>query len=51
MSKISIDLKVGETLAIDKGRIKIILRAKSGQLARIEVRAPDGVVVDPPNRK
>ncbi|WP_161973108.1 hypothetical protein [Pseudomonas aeruginosa] len=50
MSKISIDLKVGETLAI-AGQIKITLKAKSGQLARIEVHAPEGVVVDPPNRK
>lgn len=48
MSKLSVDIKVGETLLI--GGAQITLVAKSGQLARLVVTAPDEVAVVTPKQ-
>lgn len=34
-----VDLKVGESLSIDKGKVTLTLHEKSGQLARLRVNA------------
>lgn len=43
-----IDLRVGETLQLDGGRITVTLLEKSGQRARISVEADESVKVQPP---
>ena len=40
---LSLDLKVGDSLAIDRGRILVTLMEKSGQIARLAFVVPDGV--------
>ncbi len=46
MNKMSIDLKVGETLTI--GAATVRLEQKSGQLARLVVQAPRTTKIQPP---
>lgn len=41
-----IDLKVGESVSIDQGRIKINLHEKSGQRARLEVDADKSIKIE-----
>lgn len=40
-----LDLKVGESLSIDGGRVKITLEDKSGKLARLRVVAEKSIPV------
>jgi sRNA-binding carbon storage regulator CsrA len=37
---LSLDLRVGDAVSIDSGRITITLREKSGSRARVSVEAP-----------
>lgn len=48
MNKMSIDLKVGETLTI--GGATVLLVKKSGQLARLVVTAEANTPIKPPAR-
>ncbi len=41
-----IDLRVGESVLIDKGRVSITLREKSGQRARLEIYADKSVRIE-----
>lgn len=43
MASCSIDLKVGETLSLDGGRVLLTLVEKSGQRARLALIAPKSV--------
>lgn len=47
MSKksLSMDVKVGQSVAIDGGRVILTVESKSGQLARIRFEHVDGVDV------
>jgi hypothetical protein len=49
MSKIIIDLRLGDTLKV--GDVLITLEKKSGQLARLNVQAPDETQIYPPRQK
>ena len=46
MSKLKLDLRIGETVSFDNGRINIILLEKSGQRARIEINAKEEVKIN-----
>lgn len=41
-----IDVKVGESVSIDEGRVKVTLKEKSGQRARLEVAADKSVKIE-----
>lgn len=41
-----LDLRIGESVSIDKGRVNITLREKSGQRARLEIQADKSVSVE-----
>ncbi len=41
-----IDLKVGEVLRLDSGRIIVALESKSGQLARLRIIADESVKIE-----
>lgn len=43
-----VDLRVGDTLRLDGGRIVVTLLEKSGQRARISVEADDSVSIQLP---
>ena len=49
MNKMSIDLKVGETLTI--GGATVLLVKKSGQLARLVIVADDATPITPPKAR
>lgn len=49
MSRMKVDVKVGETLTV--GGVNLTLESKSGQLARLVVQAPDHVEVETPKQK
>jgi len=49
MSKLTVDLKVGETLTI--GTATVRLEKKSGQLARLVVVADEGTTIKPPRSR
>lgn len=46
MSKLNLDLRVGESINFDNDRIKITLLEKSGQRARLEINAQKDVVIN-----
>jgi len=39
------DLKVGESITFDNGRIEITILKKSGQIARLDIKADSDVVL------
>lgn len=41
-----IDLRVGESVSIDKGRVSVTFREKSGQRARLEFEADKSVSIE-----
>lgn len=43
---ITTDLKVGECLRLDSGRIIVTLERKSGQIARLRIEADESVRID-----
>jgi sRNA-binding carbon storage regulator CsrA len=45
LSQIKQDLRVGESISFDEGRIVVTLLEKSGQRARLDIRADDAVKV------
>jgi len=47
-SALKLDLAVGETVSFDNGRITITLLEKSGQRARLDIKADDGVKINTP---
>ena len=49
MNKMSIDLKVGETLTI--GAATVRLEQKSGQIARLVIVADDATPITPPKAR
>lgn len=49
MSKMTVDLKVGETLTI--GAATVRLEQKSGQLARLVIVADDATPITPPKAR
>jgi hypothetical protein len=50
MSRLSLDLKPNETISINGGAIRITLVKKSGQLARLEIVAPEDTDIELPRR-
>jgi len=42
-----IEIRVGESLSFDGGRVMLTLKEKSGQRARLHISAEKGVTVDP----
>jgi hypothetical protein len=50
MSKtaLKLDLRVGEAVTFDGGRITITLLDKSGQRARLDIKADEGVKIGTP---
>lgn len=46
MSSLKYDLRVGDTVLLDNGRIKITLLDKSGQRARLDINASDDVKIE-----
>lgn len=44
-SQLKIELKVGDTLVIDDGKVKLTLEQKSGQVARLSVQANRAVQI------
>lgn len=48
---LKVDLRVGEELRLDGGRIVISLLEKSGQRARISVEADDSVSIQVPDKE
>lgn len=49
MSKMTVDLKVGETLTIGEATVR--LEQKSGQLARLVILADDATPITPPKAR
>lgn len=49
MSKMTVDLKVGETLTIGEATVR--LEQKSGQLARLVIVADDATPITPPKAR
>jgi hypothetical protein len=45
-----VDLRVGESLRFDNGRIVVTLLEKSGQRARVSVEADDSVAIQVPEK-
>ncbi len=43
---LSFDLKVGDALSIDKGRVVVTLREKSGRAARVSVETEKSVQIE-----
>ena len=48
MTKLKLDLRVGESVSFDNGRISISLLEKSGQRARLDIRASEDVKIATP---
>lgn len=46
-----LDLRIGESVSIDKGRVNITLLEKSGQRARLEIEADKSVSIEKTNPK
>lgn len=46
MSKLKLDLRVGESVSFDNGRINLVLLEKSGQRARIEINAKEDIKIN-----
>lgn len=46
-----VDLKVGEVLRLDSGRIIVALEHKSGQLARLRIIADESVKIEKPKTR
>ncbi|WP_017757596.1 hypothetical protein [Pseudacidovorax intermedius] len=44
------DLRVGECVSFDGGRIKVCLREKSGRAARLQFEVPEAVGIDKPRQ-
>ena len=51
MTNLKLDLKVGESVKFDGGRIEVILHEKSGQRARLEIKAQQDVRIDTPSKR
>lgn len=49
MSSLKYDMRVGDTINLDEGRIKITLMEKSGQRARLDINASDDVKIETPS--
>ncbi len=45
MAKLYTDLKVGETLPLDNGRINITLEHKKGRTARLRIESPHQLIL------
>lgn len=44
------NVRVGESVSFDNGRVVVTLEAKTGQVARLSIRADESVKIDkPPN--
>jgi len=50
MKTLKVDLRVGDTVSFDSGRVAMTLLEKSGQRARMEIRSEPDVVIDLPYR-
>jgi sRNA-binding carbon storage regulator CsrA len=46
LSSLKLDLRVGESVLFNNGLIKITLLDKSGQRARLDIKANDDVVIE-----
>ena len=45
MARLFADIKVGETLPLDDGRIKITLEDKRGRRARLRIESPHQIIL------
>jgi hypothetical protein len=50
MQKLKVDVRVGDTVSFDSGRVSLTLLEKSGQRARLEIIAAPDVRIDLPAR-
>lgn len=48
---LKIDLRVGESVRFDDGRISVTLLEKSGRLAKLEIVAAPDVVINQPGQR
>jgi hypothetical protein len=48
---LKIDLRVGESVSFDEGRISVTLLEKSGQRARLDIVAAPDVRIDQPRQR
>ncbi|MFA6039887.1 MAG: hypothetical protein WC733_00105 [Methylophilus sp.] len=46
MSSLKYDMRVGDSIVLDGGRIKLTLLEKSGQRARLDIKADDDVNIE-----
>lgn len=51
MTNLKVDLRVGETLKFNDGQIVVTLLEKSGQRARLDVRAEQDVKITTPRTR
>ncbi len=49
MNSLKVDVKVGDTLRFDGGRVSITLLEKSGQRARLSIQSEPDVQIDLPS--
>jgi len=49
MSSLKYDMRVGDTIKLDGGKIKITLLDKSGQRARLDINAENSVTIETPS--
>lgn len=47
---LKVDLRIGEAVRLDNGRITVTLLEKSGQRARLDIAADQSVRIEPPQR-
>ncbi len=50
MKVLKVDVRVGDSVSFDKGRVSVTLLEKSGQRARLEIKSESDVIIDLPYR-
>ena len=50
MKVLKVDIRTGETVSFDSGRVALTLLEKSGQRARLEIRSAPDVLIELPTR-
>jgi hypothetical protein len=50
MKVLKVDVRVGDSVSFDKGRVSVTLLEKSGQRARLEIKSEPDVVIDLPRQ-
>ena len=50
MKVLKVEIRTGETVSFDAGRVALTLLEKSGQRARLEIRSAPDVLIELPTR-